>query len=323
MKERLSDRLLLTSLYSHYRRPPVSHHLPPEVIGQYCVMASSFWDEHARETEYSRIREMGKSVPSLGIYEYYSQGAWPEVHRLFPRLVADSVKEYYGAGVRYFGTQPGTGFATNGLNLFVLGRCLWDVAADPDAVVADYCSSGFGPAADPVRHFLEAFALRWQKTRSGEEAMAGVSWYEGFNRLYPEAFLDERRAELDSAGELASDHPDVIARVEFLCKGLDFTRLLCDACRASSALLEVAGAPDLRTLEPDSLSGQDRPRVRGLARAAVEAWDMYWGFVRDHMGQYVFGEFWVNYRPGIYGTSDGNLKRMRELEQMPVRGDEV
>jgi hypothetical protein len=322
VKERLPERLLMTQLYSHYRRPPVTHRLPPEVIGQYCVMGSAFWDDRARETEYARIREMGKVAPGLGIYEYYSQGAWPEIHRLFPQLVADTAKEYYAAGARYFATQPGTGFAANGLNLFVLGRCLWDVGIDPDAVVEDYCRSGFGPAADVVRRYLEAFAARWRETRSGQEAMAGVSRYEGFDRLYPEGFLDERRSELESAAELASGNPEVIARVEFLRKGLDYTRLLCDACRASSALLEAAGTPDFRSLEPGSLSQRERPRVRDLARKAVDAWDAYWGFVRGHMGTYVFGEFWVNYRPGIYGTADGNLKRMRELAQMSVRGEE-
>ncbi len=313
VKTRFPDRLLLVSLYSHWRSPPITYHLPPEVMGQYCVMGVAFWNEEARDTEYARIREMGKSVPSLGIYEYYSQGAWPEAHRLFPHLVADTVREFYDAGARYFATQPSTGFASNALNFFVLGRCLWDVQTDPDAVADDFCRSGFGPAADMIRSFLDAFAQRWRDTKSGEEVMSGVTRDEGFARLYTEEFLAERQAEIDSAEETAADLPDTLQRIQFLRTGLHHTRLYCDACRASAAVLEAAGTSDLEPIDLSALSAEDCTEVRARSGTAVAAWDAYWNFVREQMGQYIFGEFWVHYRPGTFGETDANLKKLREL----------
>lgn len=315
VKPRFPNRLLLTHLYSYYRRPPRTHHLPPEVIGQYCVMGAAFWDETARDLEYARIRETGRRVTHLGIYEYYSNGAWPEVHRLFPPLVAQTVREYHEAGARYFATQPSTGFAANGLNLFVLGRCLWDVRTDPKTVVKDFCQSGFGPAAEQVLSFLGAFAHRWQDTKSGQEATSGVDRHAGFARLYPEAFLKEREAELDAAEKAAASRPDILARLRFLRAGFQHTRLYCDACRTTAAVPEAASAPDLKSIDPDRLPAE--PQISRLARAAVRAWDEYWGFVRAHMGQYVFGEFWVHYRPGIYGAKDPVLKKLRDLADIP------
>ena len=315
MVERFPDRLLLSHLYSYYRRPPLKYDLPAEVLGQYCVMGPMFWDEDARSTEYGRIREMGRHAPTLGIYEYYSNGAWPEVHRLIPELVADTVRNYHAAGARYFATQPGTGFAANGLNFFVLGRCLWDVGADPDAAVDDFCRSGFGPAADIIRGYLDAFAQQWRDTRSGTLVMSGVDRYTGFAGLYPEEFLDQRQEELTSAESLTARSPDVLRRIEFLQAGLEYTRLYCDACRATIPVLKATGVFDPVAIDLSQLPSEDHATIRDLARKAVAAWDAYWGFVRKHMGQYVFGEFWTHYRPGTFGATDRSLKKLRELAE--------
>ena len=316
--ERFPDRYLLTHLYSYYRRPPIRHQLPSKVIGQYCVMGSTFWDQDARDAEYGRIREMRRWVPSLGIYEYYSNGARPEVPRLFPRLVAETVGEYYGAGARYFATQPGTGFAVNGLNFFLLGRCLWDIHTDPGAAVEDFCRSGFGPAADAIRGYYDAFSERWGETISGNRALSGVDRYSGFARLYPKEFLVQRQIELDHAERKAAEHPEIVRRVRFLKLGLRYTCLYCDACRASGAVVRAAGASDLRSLDLSALRPGQRSAVSECARAAVSAWDEYWDFVRAHMGQFVFGDFWVNYRPGTFGEADPDLRKLRELGSRTV-----
>ena len=304
------DKLLLTHLYSEYRRPPVKFDMPDNVIGQYCVQAANFWNEESHNNEVTWINEMSGHVPKLGIYEYYSNGAWPEAHRLFPELVSRSVREYHEAGARYFATQPTMGFAANGLNLYVLTRCLWDVGTNVEDVIDDYCRNGFGKAAEAVKRFFAAFADRWRETRSSTDLPHDVPRYCFIvGHLYSAGFLADRKAELDEA-TAAADSDEARRRVHFLQLGLEHTRLYSELCRSTIAVYEKAEAgADGKTNIPET------DEVRELARQSVGCWDAYWDFVREHTGKYVFGEYWVHYRTGSYGRSDPVQAKIRNLAE--------
>jgi hypothetical protein len=311
---RYTDRKLLIHLYGHYRMPPVTQSLDARVIGQYCVMGFTFWDRRIRTSQLRHLRAMGQRVRSLGIYEYYANGKWPESHRLFPELVETSVRAYHRAGARYFATQPTAGFATNGLNLFVLARCLWDVGTRSTEVVDDFCRSGFGAGWRHVRRCLLAFAQRWRQTRSGLDLGSQQVWLQQA-QLYPRAFLAQRSAELAAARRATRGDRAAQARVAFLQQGLAYTTLLAAAADASLTLcrqtpLDAQGLP----LLPDSPVAARRTRRRALA--AHRAWSRYWSFVRRHAGQFVFGDFWVHYRPGLFGRKDPLQQRIRERAQI-------
>ncbi len=313
--ERFSNRKILMILYSFFRRPPVSQKLGENVIGQYCVMGHSFWNEEARDTELNRIKEMSKSVPSFAVYEYFSNGAWPEMHRLFPRLVEQSVRDYYKAGVRYYSTQPTMGFATNGLNLFMLGRCLWDTTTSYDSVLEDYCRSGFGAAKASMQRFFEAFSDRWKQTVSGTElpqspvAVSGTPWLPS-THLYTGEFLAQRRGELAEACRLAAGDQEVLGRIEFMEVGLTYTEKYCHASKLTLDCLDKADSFDDQGLPIAASTG---PAVKKAAKLAFAAWGDYWQFVRGKMGRYVFGELWVHYRPGPFGERDALLRRLGEI----------
>lgn len=301
------DRKLLTLLYSNFRRPPVSQTLPESVIGQYCVMGHLFWHSDQRQIELKRLREMHQTVPSLAIYEYYANGAWPDIHRSFPQLVEDSVRGYYNAGVRYFATQPSTGFATNGINYYVLARLLWDRRVSATQAVEDFCRSGFGPAGAAMERFLKAFAERWRKTESGTKLPKVRCSRFAIAGLYSEKFLAARRKDLDTAVARAGGDAKVLARIRFLEKGLEYATLYCRAARQTLEVFKAAGVREgLDRAEPT-------PAVRAAAQRALYAWTAYWDFVRDNKGTFVFGDFWVMYRPGVDGERDGVLRDIRRL----------
>ena len=300
------DKKLFTLLYVNFRQPPMTYRLPENVIGHYCIVGFLLWSAALRKFELSRLRRMHRSVPSLGIYEYYANGAWPGLHRLFPELVEQSVRAYYSAGARYFSTQPGRGFATNGINYYVLGRLLWDRKASAAAAVDDYCRSGFGPAAGPVKRFLTAFAERWRQTESGTRLRRVPNRRLVGGRLYSARFLERRRAELEAAAKAGGDAA-VRARVGFLRKGLEYTTLYCRAARETLALFKSAGVSD-------SLDQADAtPQVRAAAKRALSDWEIYWQFVRDNKGAFVFGEFWATYWPGVDGERDELLSQIKRL----------
>jgi hypothetical protein len=305
----LQSRYLMTHLYSYYRDVPAKYDLPKEVVGQYCINASTFGDRKQRDDEYERLRKMSAHVPTLGIYEYLIQGAWPDPHRLFPHLIAESVKTYHEIGARYYASQPSLGFATSGLNPYVLSRCLWNVNTDADEVIEDYCRSGFGAAAGTIRTFFDAFSDRWLETESGRTVIPPLDRYTGLWRLYPEDFLTARESELDRAASQVRGDDETESRIKFLTLGMRHLRLYWEACRKTSALLTEAKVEDQLALSTVEVG----PAYRPAARDAVEAWDVYWAFVKEHTGTFVFADFWVNYRSGVQGKEDPVQREVRRL----------
>ncbi|MDF2721809.1 MAG: beta-hexosaminidase precursor [Paenibacillus sp.] len=308
LKCRFPHKMLLILLYSRFRRAPVTYRLDERVIGQFCIMGNMFWSEDIRKLEMQRLQEMGQCMPQLGIYEYYANGAWPDIHRLFPELVETTVRDYYRAGARFFATQPSEGFATNGLNFYILSRMLWDVDAQAEEVAADFCSSGFAAAAGSIRAFFQAFADRWRETGSGLKLAAVPESRLAYAELYDEAFLRRRRQELDRARKEAAADASVLERIEFLQSGLEYTRLYCQALQATLQVYRSCGASRFAELQ-QSVIPADR------LRHALKSWEDYWSFVKQNEGNYIFGDFWVHYRPGKYGAKDETLALLREKMQ--------
>ena len=94
---------------------------------------------------------------------------------------------------------------------------------------------------------------------------------------------------------------------------MDYTQAWCRACRATAKVLAAAKQRTFAEIDPAALSPEAAARLAGPARAALDAWDRYWAFVRRHMGRYVFGEFWVHYWPGPFGQTWPDTRKLREL----------
>lgn len=314
------DKKLLILLYSYFSCPPATHRLADNVIGQYCMMASMFWHPSTRRQQLENVRRMGAAVPEFGIYEYYANGAWPGTHRLFPSLVHESVRSLHAAGARYFQTQPPTGFAINGLNLYMLARCLWNVQTDPDEVIRDYCRAGFGMAAMTIESYFRAWMNRWRETESGVTVEKDVPRMpKGLPKLsiallYSATFLDDREAELADALAQCEHDETVQLRIEWLGKGLDYTRRYAEACRASLTLLALTKT-DQWGLPVLSVDADQMEPVVTAARAADAAWQAYWDAAEKYLGQFVYDDFWAHYRTGPFGQHDQLRQRIRQLIQ--------
>ncbi len=301
--ERFPDKLLLTLIYGDCRRPPQHHRFPDNVIAQYCVMGAMFWAEPQRDMAFDHLHELAGCTKHLGVYEYYAHGSWIEQHRLFPELIASTMPAFYKAGVRYMFLGQSHGFANNGLNLYLAARFLWDPAASLDALVEDYCRSGFGAAAPTVRTYFNAFAERWRETKSGTTLPPAKMLRLSLTHLYDVPFLQARQEELETARLQAEADPTALDRIEFLARGLDYTRLHGDALRATEKAYALAG-PEGEATAPVS------SELRAAAHQAVTAWSAYWGFVRAYGARHIFDDWRVHYHPGPYGADDPILQQL-------------
>jgi hypothetical protein len=139
-------------------------------------------------------------------------------------------------------------WAGDGLNYYVLARLLWDPYADVDAIIADYCNSGFGPAASAVRDYFRCLEdmttdLANSNTyRNRKRDQAAIA------RHYSDESLAKCHALLDQAVLKAGGDDVVKKRIAFLRKPLEYARIRRD-CTITRELARKGDREASRRLE--------------------------------------------------------------------------
>lgn len=111
-------------------------------------------------------------------------------------------------------------WATVGPLYYIMAQLAWNPAADTDAILTDYYTRAFGPAAPQVREYFEAI----EKDRmafTAKNAEAGVF---SFPQLYTADLLRESQTRLDRAAAAVSADSIHAKRVAFIQVGLTYTR---------------------------------------------------------------------------------------------------
>ncbi len=309
------DKLLLFLVYSVYRNPPVATRLHPNVLAQFCIRTWAHADEALFEQELGIMAQLGESAERLGIYDYYINGRNGTLPRGFARVAHRSLPAYHERGYRYFATQSGLDFATNGFAYYLTARALWATSTVFDDLLGDYCESGFGPAAPAVKRYLLAFMERWETVGPGDTENP----VELAIALYPEPWRTARREELAEA--LAASDGVEQRRVAFLREGRDYLDRFCEASLAVKALIE-AGLP------PRPAPGQSadawlaeatawcRRQPEALVRQAVDARRNLLDWVDAHTDGYWISAMWFDYsrtqrEPWLGGLMDAVEEAMR------------
>lgn len=131
-------------------------------------------------------------------------------------------------------------WATQGLNYYVLAKLLWNPQADPDAIVDDYCKTGFGPAAPEIREYFSeiqkltvavaenAAATVEAGLRNEEDdvnARSRDALIEEFSKAYAGEKLARLREILARAAAKGEGNEAVLRRICFLSTGLDYAEV--------------------------------------------------------------------------------------------------
>lgn len=116
-------------------------------------------------------------------------------------------------------------WAVHGLNYYAAARLCWDPRRTAEEIIGDYCRCGFAAAAEHVqRYFLRIQEITLRQNRQfSDEAVAAL------------------RACLDDAGRAARGDETILARLDFLRLGLNFTELQLALDRMAEAA--AAGKP--------------------------------------------------------------------------------
>lgn len=211
------DRYFVTLAYSNRVRPPEGLDRPfhPNIIVQIarlgmCAIHPIGSPDCTLSRRYlATIQGWARIAPQLLIYDYDPQA---DLSR-FPFWNVHSIREnlplYHRHGVVGFTTEGHNTFLRTGLNYYIRAKLMWDVNADVDALLDDFYQNFFGPAAPPMRRFIESIEsmlehapvhLRWTSSR--------IDWPEIFDR----EMVDELGVHLDRAESLVRSD-DILTRI--------------------------------------------------------------------------------------------------------------
>ena len=219
------DVLFTGQAYSVYVAPPLREKLHPNIVIRFVhstehyasdelrAQGMSDWDQWAKAAQMIYYRPncllWGRHEGTTGLY----------VHKLAQdfRHIAHN---------RCVGTDFDScmhHWATQGLNYYVLAKLHWNPDLDVDTLIDDYCRSGFGQAAGPVRRYFAKIEQLTDEVASAE-VQAGAS-RPNVTEPYTQETIAALRGLLDEADAAASSDEAVRQRIAFLRVGLDFTEL--------------------------------------------------------------------------------------------------
>ena len=228
----LADRLakerpgkcVKTYAYGPYRKPPVSAKLRPNVIVGYVGAAVAGtedrkqWDGWAKSgcKLFLRPNHLG------GIYGFPT---------LFPRDLARDFKHCARTGMiaADMCTWHNHG-ASNGLDLYVLGRLLADHTLDTEDLIDEYCEKGFKEAAPAIKKYVkisEAFCRDYKKSARQGYGKDRALYFRRVGERFSKRYLDKLNACLKKARTLTHDEL-ALKRIAFMKKGLTYAYMQSD-----------------------------------------------------------------------------------------------
>jgi hypothetical protein len=88
---------------------------------------------------------------------------WRDLPNPSQYAFAEDVKHYRKAGILGVSTESRGASATTFLNLYFRLQLMWDPDANVDAMLAEFYSKFYGPAAAPMANYWNAIFAAWKK----------------------------------------------------------------------------------------------------------------------------------------------------------------
>ena len=171
------DRLVSALAYGAYTQPPEKiEKFSPNLALIDVRHRQEFWDEAVwNERKQWRAEWLQKLASGKYITWDFSTNARPEQAGrpvYYTRQIGRDLRELKGVSLgeqveiyaHPTGKEQSFGYhdlAIEHFNLYVTARLYWDVNQDVEAMLEDYCTGYFGPAAEPMKAFITHAEANW------------------------------------------------------------------------------------------------------------------------------------------------------------------
>ena len=158
------DKLLLVLAYINYAEPPDTVVPAPNVVPWLCHYAPADYSRPISDPTSepnSQFNDLlvrwAARAPHLLFYSYVSKSMWWRMPRPVWHSFAADVKHLHSLGIRrYYCQSTLSDWPEAGPLYYLVGKLLWDPSQDPDAIIADWTSHMYGPAAEQMAAFYDA-----------------------------------------------------------------------------------------------------------------------------------------------------------------------
>ncbi|MBM4050971.1 MAG: DUF4838 domain-containing protein, partial [Planctomycetes bacterium] len=163
-------------------------------------------------------------VKNIGIYQWLYGMGWV-IPNHWPHAMQDYLRWTRQHGGKAFKGEAYVAWAQDGPKMWVLSNLLWNVDADVDALLRDYCEHAYGKEAAPamLRYFSQAEKI-YERRRTPEEYKI-TYWHPGekqFEHAQAEDFTLMAQA-LDEAARLVQGEANK-TRVDFVARSFQWGR---------------------------------------------------------------------------------------------------
>lgn len=203
----------LTALAYYWAEQVPSFPLHPRVLPILTADRAQWHDPEYEQEDKALIEAWGRSgAEILGTWDYYMGPPLP-----YPRQYVDeaveSVRHLSDNGVEVFYTAMPFVLGFHGAKAYLLSELLWDPDQDADKLQAEFYEGVFGPAADTMATFYEAFATE-RRLREGPGQWLKFYLDEACIELFTEEFLEEMALLLEQAAQEAATDAEALARIQ-------------------------------------------------------------------------------------------------------------
>ena len=268
------DRYLGAYAYSAYRTVPIAQNLERNVLIGF--VGITYVNREGYEADLETFAGWAAKASRV-FWRPNLLGGGMGFPMNFARALARDVARFADQGltVTDFDCQY-QHWALKGLTYYVLAEMLADPDADPDAIIDDYCAAGFGPAAADVRAWFDA--LEAITTRVFEDSVyTGRDTSHVIAGYFDDDTLAGLQAHLDAARAAAAGDATILARIDFLQVGIDYTRVNRDYLLARQAVRD-GDAGQRPAMAAAEQAREDYYQQLGLTWALNSAYLKFYGF---------------------------------------------
>ena len=216
VKKRWPEKKIVYIPYQNYTRAPEGIELPDNVIAYICGMPGMalYAQDPVRDSEEANIDMWMKLTGNKVLNWHYT--CWPLTSTRAPYQYPHVAKEFYQRnGDKIYGSflnGEHDHWPRTSISLVCWMKVLWNPEYDVDAACDTFCERMFGPAAGPMREFLQIQMDGWEKAEwpGGRMSLKAV-----FEISYPRGKVVRMLDLLAQARELTKDNELITKRLDY------------------------------------------------------------------------------------------------------------